>query len=252
MVRRIQLAAATMVALLAATSAGGQEAGYLPGPLPGAPVLGRSVWIEPMAGVVTFRRRSMERHVRLRRRIRVPLGTIVDARRGRVRLTVAVTRSGRRERSVFYGGKFVPLQRPAERSVTTLRLIGGDFGPKACPPRASRVPAADRRRRIRRLWGDGKGRFRTRGRYSAATVRGTRWLVEDRCQGTLTRVARGEVEVEDFTAPDETQAAPAPPPADGSQPAGAPAPAASPERAPRKPRRVRVRTGGTFVAGPTR
>lgn len=251
MVRPVHALAATVVALLGAASAGGQEAGYEAGPMPGEPVLGRSAWIEPMAGVVTYRRRSMERHVRLRSRIRVPFGTIVDARRGRVRLSVAVTRAGRRERSVFFGGKFVPHQGPAEKGVTTLRLIGGDFGPETCPARASRVPAADRRRRVRRLWGDGKGRFRTRGRYSAATVRGTKWLVEDRCEGTLTRVARGEVEVEDFTAPEET---PAPPPGDGSgsAPAGAPAPAAAPERAPKKPRRVRVRTGGSFVAGPTR
>jgi len=29
-------------------------------------------------------------------------------------------------------------------------------------------------------------------------VRGTRWLVEDRCDGTLTRVVRGTVRVRDF------------------------------------------------------
>ena len=51
-----------------------------------------------------------------------------------------------------------------------------------------------------RLWGDGKGRFRTRGRNSTATVRGTRWLTEERCDGTLTRVARGSVTVRDLRA----------------------------------------------------
>jgi hypothetical protein len=29
-------------------------------------------------------------------------------------------------------------------------------------------------------------------------VRGTKWLTEDRCDGTLTRVVRGKVEVRDF------------------------------------------------------
>jgi hypothetical protein len=43
---------------------------------------------------------------------------------------------------------------------------------------------------VRRLWGNGRGRFRTRGRYSSATVRGTKWLTEDYCNGTLTRVAK--------------------------------------------------------------
>jgi hypothetical protein len=52
---------------------------------------------------------------------------------------------------------------------------------------------------IRRLWGNTKGKFRTKGRHSAATVRGTRWLTSDRCDGTLTYVAQGgPVSVLDF------------------------------------------------------
>jgi hypothetical protein len=79
-------------------------------------------------------------------------------------------------------------------------LTGGDFS--ACRPArrgAGRASAAGRRRKaVRRLWGsDRSGRFRTRGRNSVATVRGTRWLTEDRCEGTLTRVVEGAVEVRD-------------------------------------------------------
>jgi archaeosine-15-forming tRNA-guanine transglycosylase len=52
---------------------------------------------------------------------------------------------------------------------------------------------------VRRLWGrDRGGRFRTHGRHSQATVRGTRWLTVDRCDGTLTKVTRGAVSVRDF------------------------------------------------------
>ncbi len=51
---------------------------------------------------------------------------------------------------------------------------------------------------MRRLRGNANGRFRTRGRYSAATVRGTVWEVSDRCDGTLTKVTRGRVAVRDF------------------------------------------------------
>jgi hypothetical protein len=50
----------------------------------------------------------------------------------------------------------------------------------------------------RKLWGDGKGNFRTRGSIAAATVRGTRWLTEDRCAGTFVRVASGVVDVLDI------------------------------------------------------
>ena len=49
-----------------------------------------------------------------------------------------------------------------------------------------------------KLWGNGEGKFRTTGRYSSATVRGTIWLTQDQCNGTLTRVRRGVVSVRDF------------------------------------------------------
>ena len=67
----------------------------------------------------------------------------------------------------------------------------------SCPKRG-KASAAAKKKKKRRLWGDGKGRFRTEGSYSSATVRGTKWLVEDRCTSTLTRVARGRVTVRDF------------------------------------------------------
>jgi hypothetical protein len=51
---------------------------------------------------------------------------------------------------------------------------------------------------VRQLWGNGKGRFRTRGNYSSATVRGTFWLTADRCDGTFTRVRQGVIEVRDL------------------------------------------------------
>jgi hypothetical protein len=63
----------------------------------------------------------------------------------------------------------------------------------SCGARAS----AGKKVKSRKLWGDGKGAFRTRGEYSAATVRGTRWLVQDTCAGTLTKVAVGVVAVRD-------------------------------------------------------
>jgi ferric-dicitrate binding protein FerR (iron transport regulator) len=43
-----------------------------------------------------------------------------------------------------------------------------------------------------------QGNFQTRGRYSAATVRGTQWQMADRCDGTFTHVTRGTVVVTDL------------------------------------------------------
>ncbi|MGI8632940.1 MAG: hypothetical protein ACR2NA_10405 [Solirubrobacterales bacterium] len=51
----------------------------------------------------------------------------------------------------------------------------------------------------KKLSGWGKGNFRTRGKHGAATVRGTTWATEERCEGTYFRVREGLVEIEDFT-----------------------------------------------------
>ena len=56
-----------------------------------------------------------------------------------------------------------------------------------------------RKKRRRTLFSNVKGRFRTRGRHGAATVRGTMWLTQDRCDGTLVFVRHGLVAVRDFS-----------------------------------------------------
>ena len=70
------------------------------------------------------------------------------------------------------------------------------------PPGARAEPALRplKRKPIRRLFGSGKGRFRTKGNYGSATVRGTKWLLEDYCDGTLVKVTQGFVDVQDFKA----------------------------------------------------
>ena len=51
---------------------------------------------------------------------------------------------------------------------------------------------------VRRLWSKGKGVFRTQARFSSASVQGTFWLTDDRCDGTWTSVKQGVVAVRDF------------------------------------------------------
>ena len=90
---------------------------------------------------------------------------------------------------------FAALQ--ARSGLTTLPLKGSSF--RACARRTGRrASAALSRRAIRRMRANASGRFRTSGRYSAATVRGTIWETIDRCDGTLTKVKRGTVVVRDF------------------------------------------------------
>jgi hypothetical protein len=130
----------------------------------------------------------------------LPVGVALDARRGKVNLTTAGCR-GRVQAGVFGGGIFSVRQPRAGCGRVDLYLRGGGFAHCGRAPRRadSRQASASRSRKVRRLWGrDSGGRFRTHGRHSHATVRGTRWLTVDRCDGTLTRVTNGAVLVRDF------------------------------------------------------
>ena len=224
-----------LLATLLATAAAGA------GP---APERGVAVVLEPVSGTVLVRPESADEYRRLRGAERLPVGTTVDAQEGRVRLTVASDDGGGRSRAVFRDGKFTVTQPPTGAPIATLTLTGPTFRATCGTASAARRGTS---KRVRRLWGNGRGRFRTSGHYSAATVRGTKWLTEDRCDGTVTRVERGTVEVEDFT----DVPVPAPPvestPPDGPSP-GAPAPAPAPVRG--APGTYIVPGGGSYVARP--
>jgi hypothetical protein len=130
----------------------------------------------------------------------LPVGSFVDTRYGTVRLESARNRKGRTQAGRFTSGVFQVLQsRRRAKGITDLQLKGGAFrGCRARSGDSSAVAAGLSRRAIRRLRSSARGRFRTGGRNSSATVRGTIWEVVDRCDGTLTKVRRGKVAVRDF------------------------------------------------------
>jgi hypothetical protein len=113
-------------------------------------------------------------------------------------LTTAQNRAGETQSGKFSAGLFQVLQsrRRKAKGLTELRMKGSAARFRSCGRNAS--ASALSRRAIRRLRANAKGRYRTRGRHSAATVRGTKWAMEDRCDGTLTKVKRGKVVVRDF------------------------------------------------------
>ena len=156
------------------------------------PVAGKSVNALPKSGRVRIKLPGTRRFVRLMDGQQVPVGTVFDTRKGHVTLVAAANRQGGTATSEFWAGIFRLNQTKRRRPITTLTLTER----LSCPKAGKAMTAAKRTRR--RLWGDGSGRFRTKGRHSAATVVGTRWLVEDRCRSTLTRVVRGRVSVRDF------------------------------------------------------
>jgi hypothetical protein len=163
------------------------------------PVAGRSVAATVTAGSVRVRLPGSDGYLPLTGAASMPVGSVVDTRTGAVAMQVALP--GRpAETATFSGAMFEVSQGDG---VTELRLRGGDFG--KCAPAAGRALASIARHKkkkspvVRRLWAsDDGGHFRTHGHNSVATVRGTSWLTEDRCDGTLVRVKRGKVAVRDF------------------------------------------------------
>ena len=135
----------------------------------------------------------------------IPVDSTVHAVNGRLSLTSVATasaagRTQKTQRAEFYDGIFQIRQARALRPFTDIAVRSENFK-QVCGAKAKGASAIGARsRRVSRLWGNGRGRFRTVGRNSAATVRGTIWLTEERCEGTLTRVTRGVVSVRDLRA----------------------------------------------------
>jgi hypothetical protein len=172
-------------------------------PNPGRPKQGKTLNVDPGKGTVKVKLPGASRFVPLSAVASVPVGSVLDTRHGEVTLNTVPREDGVKQWASFSGAIFQVLQRGTGMPVTDIRLRGGSFAncgrPVARRSMIGRVLASSSRsRKVRSLWGHGKGHFRTRGRNGAATVRGTWWLTEDRCDGTLVRVRRGLVGVRDF------------------------------------------------------
>jgi hypothetical protein len=192
---------------------------------PPAPVLGRSFQVGPLSGRIYYtlpagpgRTRATAAAAKgigfepLPESRTLPVGSVIDATEGVARITSAAG-AGRLQAGDFAAGVFKVRQSPTARGLTELDLMVGRAAIAACasPTTATTAAATGRRGRARaaarrrlsahvlaQLRSTAAGRFRTSGRFSAATVRGTGWDTIDRCDGTLTRVHRGVVVVTDF------------------------------------------------------
>ena len=154
----------------------------------------------------------------------LPVGTEVDARAGTLRLITATTarKKGKRtqtESGEFSEGLFQVAQSDNRRlkGLTLLKLLDSGIFPgapsykKECAAVAKTInvpsgvngdlvfkPRKLSKKALQTLKASEHGNYRTQGKYSAATVRGTIFTVTDRCDGTLTVVKRGLVVVTDF------------------------------------------------------
>jgi hypothetical protein len=150
------------------------------------PEFHKSVVLRPISGKVRVRLKGSKTFVDLSTIDDIPLGSTVDTKRGRVELASVPSPGGAVEKVQLYDGQFGVAQKGA---ITEFALN------EALAPCSKHARTAAAKPKTRKLWGTGKGKFRTKGSYSAATVRGTQWLVQDSCAGTLTRVTQGSVVV---------------------------------------------------------
>ena len=131
----------------------------------------------------------------------IPYNSTIDVTRGTLQLTATgvgtLTVTGDQGLLARFVLKKASVRvNRRKRTLAELALTGGSF--TDCPAAGS-ARGSQANKPVRSLWAKGKGRFRTKGRFSTATVRGTRWQTTDRCDGTLTTVTEGSVSVKDVS-----------------------------------------------------
>jgi len=215
------------VRLVATNSAGstfGPDVTFTTGklPAPGSPTLGKTVNISLVSGLILVKIHGV--FVPLTELTQIPTNTVINALHGTLSLTTAAgspapahdaAAKGKKpkkhktptQKGNFGGAVFKISQttRGAGKGLVTLAIVEG-AGFKGAPTYATckKHKAADpsataaSAKTLQLLHASAKGKFRTKGRYSAATVLGTKWTVADRCDGTLTHDITDSVSVNDF------------------------------------------------------
>lgn len=137
----------------------------------------------------------------------VPMGTVVDATEGKADMTFA-NQDSSKYTGRFWAGIFQISQTEGEFPYAVVKLRDDVVGKAKTEPVVSSAAAqfgawisAKKKKkagkRKNRVWGDGKGRFRSDGSNSSASVRGTIWMVENYQNATRTYVRTGVVVVRD-------------------------------------------------------
>jgi hypothetical protein len=166
-------------------------------PAPPPPTLGKAVNAKPVSGQVFLV--IGKKLVPLTEADRIPSGTVVDTRHGSLQLTTATSKKHKRQTGTFGGAIFKVTQ--VHSGLTTLSLVenalSGAPSFASCSSKGAHVAALSKKT-LQLLHSSAHGKFRSKGRYAAATVRGTKWTIADRCDGTLTHDITDSVVISDF------------------------------------------------------
>ena len=184
---------------------------------PGAPKLGKNFNVSA-TGLVFIKLHGA--FVPLTELRQIPSGTIVNALHGTLTLTTASggaatqhatlaakkgkskkTKKPKTQTGKFGGAVFRVTQ--TKSGLATLSLVSNAFkgAPSFASCKAKKGTAAIAKlskKTLQLLRGSGHGKFRTKGRYAAATIRGTIWTTADRCDGTLIHAIKDTVTVNDL------------------------------------------------------
>ncbi len=187
-------------------------------PAPGSPTLGKSFNISLVSGLVLVKVNG--HFIPLTELTQIPKNTVIDALHGTLTLTSAAggpapahdaTAKGKKhktptQKGTFAGAIFKLSQatRGAGKGLVTLAIVENAFSGAPSYSTCKAHKSADATvakastKTLQLLHASAKGKFTTKGRYSAATVLGTKWTVADRCDGTLTHDITDSVAVTDF------------------------------------------------------
>ena len=172
-------------------------------PAPAPPVLGKTQDAAPVTGTV-FIKSPSGAFVLLTGAEQIPSGAEIDALHGSLKITTATAKKGKTQQGVFGGAVFTLTQTRggASKGLATLSLVEAAFSGAPsyaiCKPHKAIDATAASSKTLQLLHASAHGKFRTKGRYSAATVLGTKWTIADRCDGTLVHDITDSVAVTDF------------------------------------------------------
>ena len=172
------------------TSGVGGQAAALPDPR-----VGVTANLNPLSTGARVKLRGVDAFYPLKNAAQISTGSEINTKRGKVDLlTVArnVRDTGAAEVSK---GLFKLVQGKSRGAPVELRLSER----LTCPRGRKASASASRRNRAYAYWRRrGYRRFSIIGRYAGGSARGTKFYVEDRCDGTMVRVEEGTVTVRDF------------------------------------------------------
>ena len=209
------------VRLVAANSAGTTNGPDLTfttakGPAPAPPTLGKS-FTGTATGLVLIEING--KFVPITELSKIPNGAIINALHGTLTLNTAgiggtqhatlAAKKGKKKpkkpqtQTGKFGGAVFKVTQDHSGQANLALVEGAKF--KGAPTYAScttkkgkAVAAGVSSKTLQLLHASAHGKFRTKGRYSAATIRGTIWTIADRCDGTLVHAIKDTVSVDDL------------------------------------------------------